>query len=174
LRFKNLTSQADSSDYIVKAIGISVKIIEALRNKKKLGESADHSRNCNAQTMSEATEDSIAKSGIFERYIIVGCLVLIMFLFIINKFADSYHDKSTAYIKAQGFVANRLVSPSSARFPSRSEDGITVIHLGENRYSVSGYLDSQNTFGHEVRTHYYCIVRYTGTDEWVCEEISME
>jgi hypothetical protein len=151
-----------------------VKIIEALRNKKKYGQSTDYSRNRNAQTVSEATADPIAKSRIFERYIIVGCLVLIMFLFIINKFADSYHDKSTAYIKAQGFVANRLVSPFSAKFPPRSEDGVTVIHLGKNRYSVSGYLDSQNTFGHEVRTHYYCVVRYMGTDEWVCEEISME
>jgi hypothetical protein len=104
----------------------------------------------------------------------IGCLILIGLVFAVDKIRDSYHDKSTAYIMAKEFVSKRLVAPFSVKFPLKSEDGIEVKYLGGDRYIVSGYLDSKNTFGHEQRSGYQCIVRYAGSGEWTCEKIIFE
>jgi len=71
-----------------------------------------------------------------------------------------------AYVMANAFVKERLKSPASADFPYYHERGISIKFLGDNTYSVSGYVDSQNSFGALIRTDYYCKVKYNGNDNW--------
>lgn len=73
-------------------------------------------------------------------------------------------DKDTALVMAQGFVKDNLKSPSSAEFGWPSE--YSIIQLEENRFSVSGWVDSQNSFGAMLRTNFVCDVEYAGNDEW--------
>ena len=103
-----------------------------------------------------------------------GCLILLLSLYAIDTAWDSYQDKSTAYLIAQGFVTEKLVSPKSVKFPPRSDDAVTVESLGRNRFSVDGYLDSRNTLGHLQRTRFRCVVRDVGAGEWTYERISFE
>ncbi len=147
--------------------------IEALLNKIKISVSADRCLQFEAQSTPEVIAGAINKHKKLERNLVIGFLIIFALLSIIVRLADSFCDKSTAYDMAKVFVSNRLVSPSSAKFPSRSANGVIVKHLGRNRYSVAGYLDSKNTFGHEVRSQYHCVIRYVGTEEWICEEIAM-
>ena len=111
---------------------------------------------------------------LFLKWFCVACIFLVITLLLIDGIRDSYSDKSTAYLAAQDFVSKHLVRPSSARFPAKSTSGIMVKYLGENRYLVSGYLDSLNTFGNSRRSSYTCIIRYTGAGEWVDEKVSFE
>jgi hypothetical protein len=80
-------------------------------------------------------------------------------------------DKMTAYFASQKFVKNRLKAPSTAKFPWFSE--VVVKDLGGGRFSVSGYVDAQNSFGAQIRTNYTCVLK--GADElnWTLESINM-
>lgn len=81
------------------------------------------------------------------------------------------HDKITAYVISQDFVSKRLKSPVSAKFPSFSEE--YVCYLGEKRYQVSAYVDSQNSFGAMIRTQFNCVVKYVGNSDWVLERLEI-
>lgn len=111
---------------------------------------------------------------LFLKWFCAVFLFLVISLLLIDGIRDSYSDKSTAYLAAQDFVSERLVRPSSVQFPPQSGSGIMVKYLGKNRYFVSGYLDSLNTFGNSQRSSYTCIIRYIGAGEWVDEKISFE
>ena len=104
----------------------------------------------------------------------IGCVVLTAFFVFAEVMQEAALDKSTAYQAAQGYVAERLISPSSAKFPPESTHGVTVKYLGKHRYYVTGYLDSLNTFRNFQRSGYKCVVRYIGAGEWVCEKIAFE
>jgi len=80
-------------------------------------------------------------------------------------------DKSTAYAIAKSYVAQKLVAPSSAHFPPISDAEVLIDYLGDNRYSISGYLFSKNTFGNEDRSDYICVVREVGSGDWTYENI---
>jgi hypothetical protein len=111
---------------------------------------------------------------LFLKWFCVVLLFLVISILLIDSIRDSYSDKSTAYSVAQDFVSEHLVRPSSAQFPPKSTSGVMVKYLGKNRYLVSGYLDSLNTFGSSQRSCYTCIIRYIGAGEWVDEKISFE
>ena len=71
-------------------------------------------------------------------------------------------DKSTmAQIIAHDFIKTQLKSPSTADFPwfahriSRSKDEDQV-------YTVISHVDSQNSFGAEIRTKFWIKLRYLG------------
>ncbi len=72
--------------------------------------------------------------------------------------------KTTAYIMTHGFVTERLVSPSTAKFPSSLEARITV--LKPNHFLVTAYVDSQNSFGAMIRSNYTAEMAYLGNDRW--------
>ena len=75
-------------------------------------------------------------------------------------------DKSImAQIIAHDFIKSQLKSPSTADFPwfahriSRSEDERQV-------YKVVSHVDSQNSFGAEIRTQFWVELRYLGGDDY--------
>jgi|GEM_PF-4495669 hypothetical protein len=55
-----------------------------------------------------------------------------------------------AHYPAHLYVLQRLKAPSTADFPIDSPH--TVARIGDNRYMVSGAVDSQNSFGAMIRT----------------------
>jgi len=108
------------------------------------------------------------------KWVCTGCLLVMVFFVAADTIRDASQGKSTAYLAAQDFVSERLMLPSTAKFPLRSEGGVLVKYLGRQRYSISGYLDALNTFGNSQRSSYKCILRYAGDGEWICEEVSFE
>lgn len=113
-------------------------------------------------------------------YIVVA--VFVISVFALTKFIDSRiptnapsqsaqpahedkADKTEAIIMAEKFVKDRLVSPSSAKFPWRSSE-TTAVKVDEDTWVISSYVDSQNKFGAMLRTYYIAKVKYLGNDKW--------
>jgi len=85
-------------------------------------------------------------------------------------------DNSTmAYIMVEDFVKERLISPSSARFPGVFDgraDHITS--LGNRRYRITSWVDSQNSFGAVLRTHFTAEIEQIDEDRWRLISLDME
>ena len=82
---------------------------------------------------------------------------------------DGSRDIHGAWAYMQLFVEEQLKSPKSADFPfGGARDAVT--DLGEGRYKVASYVDSENTFGGTVRTHFEGVIR-KGDGEWHLESL---
>lgn len=68
-------------------------------------------------------------------------------------------DKSSAFVISTNFVESFLKSPSSADFPFL--DYSSVI-LENNKYQITSYVDSQNSYGAMIRNNWTTIVKYEG------------
>jgi hypothetical protein len=68
------------------------------------------------------------------------------------------YKKSTALIESRQFVEKRIKSPSSADFSFESEK--SVIRVNDTTFIVTGYVDSQNSFGAKLRSNYSCKITY--------------
>lgn len=81
-------------------------------------------------------------------------------------------DTIMAYVISQNFVKTKLVAPSTAKFPSLSD--VKVTKSGECKFTVIGYVDSQNSFGAMLRTIYSADVRYDRqSGKWALENLAM-
>jgi hypothetical protein len=83
-----------------------------------------------------------------------------------------YHDKLTAWVMTKEFVEKRLKSPSSADWGWQSYSD-RVSHLGDGRYKVKAWVDSQNSFGAQIRTNFVAIVSWQGGDSWRLESLDL-
>ena len=108
-------------------------------------------------------------------YIICGVIAIIIALaYSGNQSGNggaSPPDEMTAYFASQDFVKKNLKAPSTAKFPWFRE--VSVRDLGEGRYSISAYVDAQNSFGAQIRTNYTCVVKGEDSLLWILEDISM-
>lgn len=77
-----------------------------------------------------------------------------------------------AYSLCQRYVAARLSSPGSARFPAIHEAGVTIATGGDD-FVVRGFVDSQNGFGAIIRTPFVCTVQHDGDERWKLSELLM-
>ena len=111
---------------------------------------------------------------LFLKRFFIGCTILTAFFVFALLIRDASLDKSTAYTEVQDFVAERLIRPTTVKFPPKSAQGVSVEYLGRYRYSVSGYVHSLNTFGNLQKSSYKSVIRYIGDGEWVCEKIAFE
>ena len=59
-------------------------------------------------------------------------------------------------------MESRLRSPGTADFPFGHASNVEAV--GDNRYRLRSYVDSQNAFGATVRTNFDCVVTGTGND----------
>lgn len=74
------------------------------------------------------------------------------------KVDRSCNDKITAYVMTHGPVKSRLKSPKSASFPTfRAAE---VVSTGHCEFSVSAYVDAENSFGANIRTPYFAKIKY--------------
>jgi len=64
-----------------------------------------------------------------------------------------------AWAYTQQFVEKRLKSPGSAKFPFGGFQHVRS--LGNHRYSVDSYVDSENSFGANTRTHFTATIKET-------------
>ena len=69
--------------------------------------------------------------------------------------------------------AKLLDSPGSAKFPGILEQAERTRSIGEQRYSIASYVDSQNAFGALVRTDFEAEVQQVGEDKWQLRSIRM-
>jgi hypothetical protein len=72
-------------------------------------------------------------------------------------------EKRDAYIGAQIIVEHYLKAPSTADFPYSGDASIT--RNSDGSYTIYSYVDSQNSFGAKIRTHFTITVRGSG-DNW--------
>lgn len=77
-----------------------------------------------------------------------------------------------AYLMIQDFVEDRLISPASAKFPWDARKHVTP--LGNRRYRVHAYVDSQNGFGAMIRTHFTGEIEQLGPDRWKLHELTLD
>ena len=76
-----------------------------------------------------------------------------------------------AWAYTQLFVEKRLKSPSTAKF--RFGGSRDVTDLGGGLYSVDSYVDSQNSFGATIRTHFSGKIRESGST-WIMESLDFD
>jgi hypothetical protein len=79
-------------------------------------------------------------------------------------------DKIEIMTFAQLLVEKRLTAPSTAKHPWGSSN-YKITDLGGNRYTVSSYVDSQNSFGARIRTNYAVTIKKSG-DSWILESMT--
>lgn len=70
-------------------------------------------------------------------------------------------DDIGAQVVCRDFVEDRLKSPSSADFSDEQSK-----HVRGRVWSVTGSVDSENSFGAMIRNTYVCTVRYVGDDRY--------
>jgi hypothetical protein len=79
-----------------------------------------------------------------------------------------------AYIMCQDFIEDRLVAPTTAKWPSSSEIRIARFNEREDEaYRVTGHVDAQNRMGAMIRTYYVCEIAYLGDDQWRLEYLDI-
>ncbi len=74
-----------------------------------------------------------------------------------SKTESKTGDVHGAWVYMQSFVEKRLKSPKSADFPFGGYRHVT--ELGAERYKVNSYVDSQNSFGANIRTHFEGVIK---------------
>lgn len=72
---------------------------------------------------------------------------------------QEYHDKDEAKNRALFIVKGMLKAPSTAKFSD------PIVTKTANVFEVSGYVDSQNSFGAMLRTT-FTVVFSKSKDEW--------
>ena len=77
---------------------------------------------------------------------------------------DSFgHDKFDAITIAEKEVKKQLKSPSTAKFCKTSEYTVTV---NKNKWTVSGWVDAQNSFGATLRNTFTVTITFTSVKEY--------
>lgn len=75
----------------------------------------------------------------------------------------SYDKKLEAWVMTQEFVEDKLKSPGTANyggiFDGQHTDNV-VTDLGNDRYLVRAWVDSQNSFGATLRTYFVCELKH--------------
>lgn len=80
---------------------------------------------------------------------------------------DSYgHDWAVAMTVAEKAVKSELKSPSSAEFSSKNE---TTINVSGNTWTVSGWVEAQNSFGATIRNSYSVKFTFNSSDKYTIE-----
>jgi hypothetical protein len=80
--------------------------------------------------------------------------------------ASRCKDKTRAFQMSRDFVKDRLRAPTTAEFPWATDDGVSVVDLGDCTFDVHAYVDAQNAFGAKIRNRYDVKLRYLGNEEW--------
>lgn len=99
-----------------------------------------------------------------QRKLLIGAAVFLPILLCCLLLADFTSEPGTsqdiaAYGEAEKYVKNLLKLPHTADFPFlQSMEAVEA--LGNHRYRVRSYVDSQNVFGATIRTQFSCLLRY--------------
>lgn len=80
-----------------------------------------------------------------------------------------------AFAVSEGVVEKMLKAPSTAKFSQQRE----VDDLGEGRYRVKSFVDSQNGFGAMIRSDWETVLKYNSgdpveTSSWTIEKVVID
>jgi hypothetical protein len=102
----------------------------------------------------------------------LGCGGFLLVMFILALLVGIFSDdppapkepsRLDAILMSQVFVKQNLKAPSTAKFPSSGQFQAYDMVDG---WEVSGYVDAQNGFGAQIRSHFKCKLKHTGGDRW--------
>ena len=79
---------------------------------------------------------------------------------------DTDSGRIDAFVKSQTFMKRQLKAPSTASFPYITDSEVKVSHQGNGKFLVKAYVDAQNSFGAQIRTHYLCELQDKGDGTW--------
>lgn len=80
-----------------------------------------------------------------------------------------------AYVMMEGFVKDRLRSPSTAEFPGTLDGRISHIStVGPQIYQIESYVDAQNGFGAMVRMNFVGAVEQTAPGDWSLRSLDLQ
>lgn len=85
---------------------------------------------------------------------------------------DNTPSATTALAMSHVFVERNLKSPSTANFAPMSQS--TISDLGNGRWRVVAWVDSENGFGAMIRSGYTAELRWTGGDDWVLDSLEFD
>lgn len=90
-----------------------------------------------------------------------------------QQFSQSRHqygylsERDEAALYAQFLELQILKSPHSAMFPPLSE---MIVNGSNGNYRISGFVDSQNSYGATVRTQFSYNIRRDMYGQWTCAD----
>lgn len=105
-------------------------------------------------------------------------IVVVIFIFIMIGVISSILDdgkggggitndkKDVALVCAQNKIESMLKSPGTAKYPW---DIKAIYDKSTNTYLVGSYVDSQNSFGGEVRSEFVCEMAVKDPKNFICE-----
>jgi hypothetical protein len=89
-----------------------------------------------------------------------------------SDLAGDEPDDISAYVMCQEFVKDQLKAPATAGFPLIHE--ATVSESGSEQWNIRSHVDSENSFGANIRTQYGCEIKYVGNDEWQLVDLQFD
>ena len=82
------------------------------------------------------------------------------------KINKSTHDKVVAYnVLAEYIKKERLISPSTAVFPTKTEKEQHTKYLENNTYLINSWVESENELGVLIKTNFSSKVLFKGNGE---------
>lgn len=75
---------------------------------------------------------------------------------------------------AEVFVKGRLKAPSTADFSPWNEDHADKLIDAPPTFRVTGWVDSQNSFGAKLRSQWSVKLHYVGNSNWVADSVDVQ
>ncbi len=115
------------------------------------------------------------KLGCFSWIAIIFIIVVIITIIEVMTRSTSsdrdYTSERTAYNLSKDYAKQNLKSPSTASYPGLFESKDHVKDLGNGRYQINSWVDSQNGFGATIRTKFSCVMVKKSGDRWGIENL---
>ncbi len=149
-------------------------LIKCPECKKDISDKADNCPNCGYKIL-ESEKEQLKKLAELQKqpknrwlgYIVI-IIIIIVFIKLCNDNSQvPWQDENNslgAYVMAEKWVKERLVSPSTAEFPNGVDK---FVSRGDGQvYFIDSYVDSQNRMGGMMRTYFHAEIEQIEKDRW--------